>query len=98
MRPIAIALIVLLAAALINFIRGSECFPLPRVLPMCDGRSFSMQYALGGIALILLLIWGLRRLGPGGGPKPDAAVRDDQDLIDEDYSDEPESHSQDEEE
>jgi len=62
MRIAKIALIVILTAALINFIRGNADFALPRVLPGCDGLPLSPIHFLAGAILILLMLCGLRRL------------------------------------
>jgi len=63
MKTVKIVVIVIVTAALINFIRGSESWPLPRVLPLLGNHQPSFLYDLaGGGALVLLLWWGLRRL------------------------------------
>lgn len=62
MKAAQVILVILITAAIINYLRGGDGFPLPQVLPLCDGRPFSSSYALGGIALLFLLFWGLRRL------------------------------------
>ena len=63
MRIAKIALIVIITAALINFVRQGDTFPLPRVLPCCDGLPLSPIHFLAGAVLIFLMPWwGLRRL------------------------------------
>ena len=62
MKAAQVILAILITAAIINYLRGGDGFPLPQALPMCDGRPFSGSHALGGIALLFLLFWGLRRL------------------------------------
>lgn len=62
MKAAKVLLIVLLTAVLINFVRNGADFPLPHILPGCDGRSFNSSYALGGVALVLLMLCGLRRI------------------------------------
>jgi len=65
MKAFLITLILLGAFALICFVRDGADFPLPQVIPALDGRALSVPYFLGGLALLVLMIWGLRRLQPG---------------------------------
>ena len=60
---VAIVIIVIVTAAIVNFLRGGENWPLPQALPGCDGKPLSLIHLLGGIAIIFLIFWGLRRLG-----------------------------------
>ena len=62
MKIIVIVLVILLCALAINFFRAGDDFPLPRVLPAADGKRFNAAYFAGGVALLCLLLWGLRRL------------------------------------
>ena len=62
MRLIKIAIILVCTAAVIIFLRQGQGFPLPRVLPACDGHEVNSAYLIGGIVLIALMFRGLRRL------------------------------------
>ena len=62
MRIAKIALIVVITAAFISFLRGGADFALPRVLPGCDGLPLSPIHFVAGVVLIFLMFWGLRRL------------------------------------
>ena len=46
-----------------NFLREDADWPLPQALPGCDGKPLSLTHLLGGVAIIFLVFWGLRRLG-----------------------------------
>lgn len=62
MKALKILLAVMCTAMLVNFLRRGDDFPLPRVLPLLGGRPLNLQYALGGLALLALMLWGLHRL------------------------------------
>jgi len=63
MKFLKIILVVVVAAAIINFVRGGDIFPLPQVLPFCGGHAPSVAYdVMGGLGLIALCGWGLKRL------------------------------------
>jgi len=70
MKITQMILIVLVTALLINFLReGTSFTALPEVLPFCGGQEPSLLYdLLGGGSLILLGLWGLRRLRRRGSP------------------------------
>lgn len=59
---VAIVIIIVVAAATVNFIRQDADWPLPRVLPGCDGLPLSPIHFLAGAVLIFFMLWGLRRL------------------------------------
>jgi hypothetical protein len=61
-RIAKILLIVLLTAVLINFVRDGADFPLPHILPGCDGLPLSPIHFLAGAVLLFLMLWGLKRL------------------------------------
>ncbi len=65
MRLLKVVIVLLLALTLILSLRTGRDFPLPQVLPLCDGQPLSLEYAAGGIAILCLLAWGLRRLPRG---------------------------------
>jgi len=71
MKALLITLILLGSFALICFVRDGAEFPLPQALPALDGRALSLPFFLGGTALLVLMIWGLRRLQPGSASLPD---------------------------
>ena len=62
MKALKIIFVLLCVALLINFVRSGAAFPLPQVLPGCDGKALDPVYFAGGVALIVLVLWGLRRL------------------------------------
>jgi len=70
MKAFKIVMIVLVAAVVLNLIRGRESFPLPHVLPLAGGFSPGM-YDIGGLGMILLCIWGLLRVSRLGRPRDD---------------------------
>ena len=56
-----ITFIIILAAALIVFLREGRTFHIAKILPFCGGFKPSM-YDAAAIALLLLMLWGLGRL------------------------------------
>jgi len=65
MKMAAVVLIVLVAAVLINAVRGGEGFPLVEVLPgMTSGRPG--LYHLAGVAMLVIAGWGLLRMRRSG--------------------------------
>ena len=65
MKMAAVVLIVLVAAVLINAVRGGEGFPLVDVLPgMASGRPG--LYHVAGVAMLLIAAWGLLRIRRSG--------------------------------
>lgn len=64
MRVIRTVVLLLVAAFVINVIREGADYPLPQTLPLLGGHEPSAIYdGLGGAGLLLLLVWGLHRLG-----------------------------------
>jgi len=59
---VAIVIVILVTAAIVSFLREGADWPLPRVLPGCDGLPLSPIHFLAGAVLIFLMLWGLRRL------------------------------------
>ena len=68
MKTLKIVLVVILAAVVINLIRGGEDFPLPHTLPLSGGFRPGV-YDLGALGMVLLCIWGLVRLKRFGRPR-----------------------------
>ena len=62
MRVILIVVVVVLIATCLVWVREGRDFPLPQVLPMCDGRPVSPLYAVAGVILLILAARGLKRL------------------------------------
>ena len=61
-RIIQIVLVVLVGAGLINFARSGKTFHLAKTLPFCDGLPVNPQYAVAGVIMLCILVWGLGRL------------------------------------
>lgn len=63
MKPIAVTLIILITACLLNFIKKSvDNFHIAEIFPFFDGREVKPEYAIGGIVMLLILLWGILRL------------------------------------
>ena len=61
MRAAKIALIITFTAALILWVRGGRDFPLQQAFPFLGGRRPGI-YELGGLTILLITCWGLKRL------------------------------------
>ena len=61
-KVIQIILIILVGAGLINFVRSGKTFPLAGSLPFCDGMPINIQYAVAGVVMLCILVWGIGRL------------------------------------
>jgi hypothetical protein len=62
-----IALIIAFTAALIVWARGGRDFPMQQAFPFLGGRRPGI-YELGGLAILLITCWGLKRLRPSEDP------------------------------
>jgi hypothetical protein len=63
MKAIALTLIILITACFLNFLRKSvDNFHIAQIFPFCDGRKVSGEYAIGGVVILLILLWGILRL------------------------------------
>ena len=62
MRLILTVLILLVASSVFIFFTGGKVFHIARVLPFCSGNPIQWSYELGGLAMLVLFIWGLHRL------------------------------------
>jgi hypothetical protein len=61
-KLVMLILILVLAAALINWVRsGDSTWHIAQSLPLLGGYAPDM-YNLGGAAMLLITLWGLRRL------------------------------------
>ena len=61
MKLIVILIVLLLFAALINFLRGDAGFPISQALPLLGGHPPGLFDVAAG-AMILISIWGIMRL------------------------------------
>jgi len=62
MRPVLFTLLLLSTVALIRSIKGDLNFPAARMLPFCDGRIINPAYTIGGVIMLLMLIFAIIRL------------------------------------
>jgi hypothetical protein len=62
MRATKIVLVVVIAALLMRAVCSDYDFKLPMVLPFMGGHKPGI-YEVGGIAIILIALWGIKRLG-----------------------------------
>ena len=91
---VAIVIVIVVTAAIVNFLREDADWPLPRVLPGCDGLPLSPIHFFAGAVLILLMLRGLGRLNRSTGysnaedPEPyDAPYEDTYDSQDDENED-----------
>ncbi len=62
MRAFVIVTLLLLFAAILNFVRSGADFFVLDTLPLIGGRSPSLLWDGAAVAMILITIWGIRRL------------------------------------
>ena len=62
MKAAKIIIVLIVAYVLIKWIAGNEEFALPTILPFLGGHEPDFWYDIGGIALIVIALLGLRRL------------------------------------
>lgn len=62
MKAIKLAIIILLGAAAISFIRSDKEFNIIRALPFADGEPVGNIYHWGSLAILGLTFWGYYRL------------------------------------
>ena len=62
MKAIKITLILLVAGCILAFVKSAEVFHIAKALPFCSGNPIEWDYDLGGVAMIVLFLWGLHRL------------------------------------
>ena len=65
MKTVWIVLIVVLLACVIVWVRSGSTFPIVQSLPLLGGYHPGI-YDAGAGAMILITIWGLRRMGRRG--------------------------------
>ncbi|MFC1762822.1 hypothetical protein ACFL6U_12185 [Planctomycetota bacterium] len=61
MKAIKITLVLLIAAAAINFIKADNIVDIRKALPFCDGQPPN-AYHWGALVITLIFLWGLARL------------------------------------
>jgi hypothetical protein len=62
LKIIRITWIVLVAAAVLSFVRAQETFDIVKALPFCDGEPVN-SYHIGALIICLIALWGFSRLG-----------------------------------
>lgn len=62
MKATKITLIVLVAACVLAFVKSGMVFHIAKALPFCSGNPIEWDYDLGGVAMVVLFLWGLHRL------------------------------------
>jgi len=66
MKAALLIVIVLLTVALVRWILAGSDVSFGRALPFMNGR-FDPLYDLGALAMLVIFLWGLVRLGGGNG-------------------------------
>jgi len=61
MKVIKITLIVLVAAAVLSFVRAERTFNIVKALPFFDGEPVN-EYHIGAMIICLIALWGFSRL------------------------------------
>lgn len=64
MKTLKIVATILIAAAILNFIRAGRTFHLAKVLPFCDGEPVN-TYHWAGLIMCGIALWGYCRLKNG---------------------------------
>lgn len=80
--------VLIVTGALVNFLREGNKFPLPQVLPLAGGDSPQGMYTVGGILAVLIILWGLCRIGQSGTDETETSTDDLDETDDESPSDE----------
>ena len=62
MRTIQVILLLLITAGLINFVRDGRDFHIAKILPFCGGQPINGEYAVAGIIMLGLILWGIGRI------------------------------------
>jgi hypothetical protein len=63
MKAIQITLILLVTAAVIHYIQVGYAIDIRKALPFLDGEAPNATYHVGSLAIFLIFLWGLARLG-----------------------------------
>jgi hypothetical protein len=80
---VKMVIILLITFTIIAWVRDSIDFgPLARVVPLCDGDDLDWPYTIGGICLLILLLWGVNRIS-----RLDKKSKKDSEAYDEELSD-----------
>lgn len=64
MKAIKITLVLLATAAVLHFLKAEEDIDIRKSLPFLDGEPPNV-YHVAALAVILIFVWGLIRLGRG---------------------------------
>jgi hypothetical protein len=64
MKAVKITLVLLTTAAILHFLKSEEHIDIRRSLPFLDGEPPN-TYHVAALAIILIFLWGLSRLGRG---------------------------------
>ena len=64
MKAIKITFVLLTAAAVLHFLRAEKTIDIRKALPFLDGEPPN-AYHIAALAVILIFLWGLIRLGRG---------------------------------
>ena len=94
-KHLQIALILLLTLGILKFIRGGQGFDIRSVIPFMSGRDISI-YDWAGLALLIIVAWGLVRLRRFGKPVDAAEQIEDEYVYEAVEDDEAEETEEDE--
>lgn len=61
MRILKLTAVILIASAVLSFLRAGRSFHIAEVLPFCDGRSVN-EYHWAGLVMCGIALWGYCRL------------------------------------
>ncbi|MCY2954841.1 MAG: hypothetical protein NTU53_23160 [Planctomycetota bacterium] len=82
-KLVAITFILMTMFAVIMWMRGnSHTFDVRTIVPFLDGKPVAI-YSFGGLALILLGLWGLSRISAGAGDDGDDSTAEPDEPPDE---------------
>jgi hypothetical protein len=87
--------VLIVAGTLVNFLREGRNFPLPQVLPLSGGDSPEGMYTLGGIIAVLIILWGLSRIGRPKTDDTDTSADDFDETEDDPVPEETQEQSED---
>ena len=63
MRPVAITMLVLTTACLLNFVmRSIDNIHIASALPFADGKPLNLPYGFAGVIALVIVLWGILRL------------------------------------
>jgi len=61
MKMLKITAVILIASAILSFLRAGSDFPIAEVLPFCDGHAVN-EYHWAGLVMSGIALWGYYRL------------------------------------